>query len=289
MKEVIQVAKKDPSPWRQRETYHTDASIEYKGAGLSGDRSVTIVASTETRDRDGDILRVDGWVFSKRMPVLWGHDYSKLPIGKINKTVVRDKKLVCDVEFLPVGIYGQADCIFEMVKSGFITAASVGFIPLEYNPLPDGRGREFTKMELLELSLVTLPSNPDAEVLRTLREKGLSVAAIREVFPGEVGEFEFALENTERELEQFISALANDGKYLVSVLQKTAKLAELLRFPIAQIFPKTVEKGVEAVNAAMELINDKMRDLSNTVKLLGPVLKQLENNRMMVKKMKENR
>ena len=101
------MARKDENPWREKTVFHTDCAIQIKGEGLSGDRSVTILASTEAKDRDGDVILQSGWQIAKRTPLLWGHDYKSLPIGKINKARVSRNGLVIDTEFVPEGVLDQ--------------------------------------------------------------------------------------------------------------------------------------------------------------------------------------
>src|SRR5690606_10009508 len=58
----------------------------------------------------------------------------------------------------------EADMYRKLYKAGFMNSSSVGFIGKEW---VDGDGktspfRKFTKVELLELSLVSIPANPEA-------------------------------------------------------------------------------------------------------------------------------
>jgi phage head maturation protease len=50
-----------------------------------------------------------------------------------------------------------------MIRSGVVSAVSVGFLPIQATPLPKG-GSRFTKWELLEVSFVSVPCNPNAIV-----------------------------------------------------------------------------------------------------------------------------
>jgi hypothetical protein len=52
-----------------------------------GSRTRRFIASDETQDRMGDIIRVRGWKFDqfKANPVaLWGHDSDSFPIGRVH-------------------------------------------------------------------------------------------------------------------------------------------------------------------------------------------------------------
>jgi len=72
------------------------------------------------------------------------------------------------VEFADAATYPFADTIFNLYKGKFLRAVSVGFMPLEMpNRITDLEGNatggyEFTSQELLELSAVPIPANPEA-------------------------------------------------------------------------------------------------------------------------------
>lgn len=131
------------------------------------DRSVTMVISTNDVDRDGDIIEpsgIDLRNFKKNPVVLFAHNYREPPIAKAIDIRVEGNKLVSTTQFPEPGVYGLSDTIFNLLKGGFINAASIGFEVLESSPLPEGKGFHFTKTELLEWSFVPVPANPNALV-----------------------------------------------------------------------------------------------------------------------------
>ena len=140
------------------------------------DRVLEFVGSTEGQDRDGEVISVDGWDTKnyKKNPVfLWAHRYDQPPIGKSRKVWTDEGKLKFEVEFADKDTYEFADTIYRLFKGGFLKATSVGFVPKEWE---DGDGdkaprRTYKKQELLELSAVPVPSNPEALV--QAREAGL--------------------------------------------------------------------------------------------------------------------
>jgi len=130
-------------------------------------RSFWAVASTDAPDRFGDIVMQDGWILDKfkQNPVIpWGHDYSKPPVARAEEIFIEDSKLIFLAKFPAPGTYDLADTVFELYKQGFLKAFSVGFIPLDYEPNEHG-GLTYKKQELLEISAVTVPANPDALML----------------------------------------------------------------------------------------------------------------------------
>ncbi len=140
------------------------------------DRVLEFTGSTEEVDRDGETISAEGWDLKnyKKNPVfLWGHNYYNPPIGKALKVKAEDGKLNFKIEFADADTYAFADTIYRLYKGGFLNATSVGFIPKEWI---DGDGdkaprRAYIKQELLELSAVPIPANPNA--LQNAQEQGL--------------------------------------------------------------------------------------------------------------------
>jgi len=127
------------------------------------DNIVSVIASNDTKDRDGDVINPNGWElerFKQNPVILWSHNPSLLPIGKAKDVFVQDNQLRVDVEFAD---HEFAKEVEKLVGEGFINTTSVGFMPLEV----DEKTKTMSKQELLELSFVNVPSNPDAQVLRS--------------------------------------------------------------------------------------------------------------------------
>jgi hypothetical protein len=79
--------------------------------------------------------------------------------------------LVATISFPDQGISERADEILRLLKAGILGAVSIGFLPLEWEPIKGG-GLRFTRWELLELSVVSVPANPSALVT----ERSISLA-----------------------------------------------------------------------------------------------------------------
>ena len=130
----------------------------------------TFTASTAIVDSMGDTINQSGWKLDRFLMnpvILWGHDSSRLPIGRAVKTYFDDVgNLTLDVEFVPREVQAFAGIVRDHVKLGFIKAGSVGFQPLKWAWVENGErfGIDFDEQELLEFSLVTIPANPEALV-----------------------------------------------------------------------------------------------------------------------------
>lgn len=140
-----------------------EAKIE---AGES--RSVEFTISTAAVDRVGDTIAAAGWDlknYRKNPVVLWAHDSRSLPVARGLNVRVEDGALKASAEFTPAGVARFNDTVFEMVKSGFLNAVSVGFRPLKWAWTEDADRRygiDFMEQELLEFSIVPIPANPEA-------------------------------------------------------------------------------------------------------------------------------
>ena len=143
---------------------------------------VSAIVSNEEVDRDGDIIRVAGWDFTNfmKLPLLIAdHDY-KLDsvIGDWQEIkVVKTRKAVEGIAHYHINEGNVlADKGFKLAEKG-LAAFSVGFRPdmakakeLESDD-PWFMNFEFNGQELLEVSHVTIPSNPEA----LQRAKGLKL------------------------------------------------------------------------------------------------------------------
>ena len=146
-----------------------------------GERAVVSLISTATQDRDGEILDpkgVDLTHYKKNPVVGYAHDIyggmcsSPDPdkiIGK-GKVYLEDDKLMGEITFEPVEINEFADKILKKVDFGTLRATSVGFYSEgkgKYGKEKEAEGEEnetfyYAGQELLEFSIVNIPSNPEA-------------------------------------------------------------------------------------------------------------------------------
>jgi HK97 family phage prohead protease len=131
-----------------------------------GERQIRVIASDATPDRMGDVLEAKGCQlddFRQNPVMLAQHDADK-PIGRWPSIEVKNGRLEALGEFAPEGVSELADEYCRLAKAGIIRAVSVGFIPIEYEPRRGG-GYLFKRWDLLELSLVSVPANPNALVI----------------------------------------------------------------------------------------------------------------------------
>jgi HK97 family phage prohead protease len=114
----------------------------------------------------GDILEPGGCQLDgfRRNPIMLAQHDSNQPIGSWPSIQVNGGRLEALGEFAPEGVNAVSDEYCRLAKAGILRAVSVGFLPISYEPLRGG-GLRFTKWDLVELSLVSVPANPNALVI----------------------------------------------------------------------------------------------------------------------------
>ncbi len=134
------------------------------------------VLTSSRKDRDGDILRSEGAEVDPSMLLLWQH-VSTLPIGKMIKVLNQNKKSLKIISAI-VDMNKLCHDAAVMVDNG-MGRFSHGFRALEFEPILDKEGDpegfDVKSFEIMEESLVSVPSNVDAEteeVLLSLVEGG---------------------------------------------------------------------------------------------------------------------
>jgi HK97 family phage prohead protease/HK97 family phage major capsid protein len=143
------------------------------------------VLSDETPDRMEDIIASDGWDLSnfKKNPIALFNHKSDFPIGRWRGLRVEDKQLRGHLQLAPEGTSPRIDEIRKLIEAGILRAVSVGFRPIEHESLDKKNpfsGHRYTKSELVETSLVSVPANPNA--LAVAKSLQISPATLDLVF-----------------------------------------------------------------------------------------------------------
>lgn len=149
--------------------------------------TVEFVASDETLDCYGEIVRANGWLFdhfSKNAPFVDSHDYSTIEklLGQVAAWRVEKNQLIETVRYdMEPGSLGLK--AFKLVRDGFLKAVSVGFVPVvmvsKYDTNPGGLSAQVAELKLdgataaklravylkqqqIELSQCVIGANPNA-------------------------------------------------------------------------------------------------------------------------------
>lgn len=229
---------------------YTQADIKAKDGKIEG------IASTSVMDRQNEVVSVDGWDlknFKKNPVMLWGHDHSEPAIGKVTKIYFDGEGKKKSLKFQAVfqEVTEKARAIKKLVEDGIINSFSVGFKMLE------AEGDTITKQELLEISVVNVPANPDARLLaykslkddfddKTIKEIGIEVEDENTNQTEQFATFEAQLKETkeiaEKALESAESAVQG-LKHLNPLRSKHEVIAQ--RLALSKVIARTSDKLLE--------------------------------------------
>ena len=204
-------------------------------------------ASVDTKDRDGDVVvpkGIDTTNFEKNPIILYQHNRNS-PAGKAVNFKIDDKGLYVKCEVYK-DVNPQA---YYAVKSGVVTMFSIGFRGL------DGKYDEandtfyFTKTELFEISLVSIPANQDAkfELVKTPCGDGFCLAGkhLKEFpdIPKANKEEEQSYTKGSDMTEELLKELVAINKELLSAISQLNKEPEVAKED--NVVPEDTAKEVE--------------------------------------------
>ena len=205
---------------------------------------ITVVASDETKDRHGEIVKVKGWDlqnFKKNPTMLIGHNYQDLPVGKWNKTRVEEKELLVEPEFANTDKGNEVE---ELDKSGILPAVSVGFMVKKRNEEDPSIIEE---AELLEVSWVSVPANPSALIQSSY--KGYK--------------FDMKLDKEAKDIEKLLAHYREVLPEYRKLLKKLNKLYAIDVDGIDIKEGKQIENVMEKVLLGVEKLSKKKTDKAN--------------------------
>lgn len=176
--------KTDPSVTARKvgEKVKLNLTFEASKTKALGDGVLEAVITTSSIDRYNESIATDGIDVSAYMNnpvVLYGHDYSGLPIGKTLKLTQMKNKIKAQFE-LAVNEFPFAATVYALVQAGYLNAVSIG-----------GRVREWSEdyktilqMEMVEFSIVAVPANPEALITGKSFEEavGKSIETVEQEF-----------------------------------------------------------------------------------------------------------
>ena len=124
-------------------------------------RRFRVVASTEDSDRAWEIIKANWWDYKNFMknPVIIANHVYKIEniVGKATSIYVMDNQLIIEWVFSESNPLGKL--LADLYDEGMVKTVSVWFIPKSRD---ESNKRIITSAELLELSFVAVPCNPNA-------------------------------------------------------------------------------------------------------------------------------
>jgi phage head maturation protease len=235
-------------------------ATEVKHIEKDGKKFHRFLATDESEDRAGDIIRFAGWDtknFENNPVFMWAHDSGMPPIGR--GTLVKDKdsgSIFVDVEFASKE-FPFADVVERLVEAGFLKAVSVGFLPKKggmkerFDDEDNFIGIEFTGQELLEISAVPIPMHPGA--LNSLNDDQKALAQTKGLFSSKASGDEdfFILCDT---VKKSLALIRRDFK---DNSQSSGKMAE-------------------AVMTACQQLSHKIDEFGSTIKDFGEIMNKIK-------------
>jgi HK97 family phage prohead protease len=211
-----------------RDGYEKEKEYEEKENDL-----YTFVVSTPEVDRYGTIIvpsGIDYTAYLNNPIVLAQHDSDEWPIGRCLGFAMNGENLEATIQIECITEEGKK--LNKLINAGYVKAVSVGIIPKEYEEQTiDGQKVTiYTKSELVEFSVVSVPANRQAllkKSMKTLLQDSINkykkekrmltpeieakikdelLPAIKEAFVNEVINLGFSPEEAEASVNAFITA-----------------------------------------------------------------------------------
>tara|TARA_Y100000034_G_scaffold135536_1_gene207876 strand:- start:26063 stop:27400 length:1338 start_codon:yes stop_codon:yes gene_type:complete len=261
-------------------------------------------ASTTSLDRDRDEIAIDALKSANKQlktgestTVFFNHGWWDMPIGKVVESSVDDKGLLVKIEFVDTeGDENEVDLekIIRRISQGIIKTFSIGFRPLEkeniYEEDEDGFRKRIKTIikdiHLLEISVVSIPANPDARMTETSVKSFIS--SLKSSNSNSNGEEPAASVDTIRKTKKENAMDQNEIKALVQSELKS--VLETYFTAKAQEDEKTKQATeMTALKAEIEELKaGKVNDEADTEDE-NPMLKAIEELTASVTEMKESR
>jgi len=258
----------------------SELSDDFKASGVDASRILRFTISTAAVDRDRDTIDPQGWDlknFKKNPVVLWAHNYHEPPVARsIQHKIVEVKaagpdkssKLISTAEFMPQEMNEKSHMVHQMLKGGFLNATSVGFQPKEWVFNEERKGVDFSKQELLEYSIVPVPSNPEA--LIEARSAGINTGPYLEWCQKVLDEDGGGIWLPRKDIENMVLLL--NGKKIISVGMKVEEEVEEVVEKKPELEPEKVPEP-EVVVKAEEQIEALEEELFEIECLYFPISK----------------
>jgi HK97 family phage prohead protease/HK97 family phage major capsid protein len=213
---------------------------QQRAAPPPGGEPDEFVLSDGSVDRMGDVVEPSGWQLDRLKSdpvVLFNHNRDQI-VGRWTDVRVKDGKLLGRIVWAKSNKWPMGQYIRDLVREGVLRTVSVGFQPIAKEPLtkdasPHHGPFRFTKHELLECSIVSVPANPNALAL----SKDYPRDVLAEVFRKPAGSF-----------DELRTAHAKPGKSLVPTRTKMQT--------------QTIAQKIEAAQQNLKMLRDSLNDLA---------------------------
>lgn len=173
----------------QAESLYNELTTQQRALVDMGSTARSWIISTPERDRHRSVILPEGWeleAYRANPVILFQHNYDALPIGLSNGAKLTSKKQLRSVGvLLPPSEDPEVARIERRLELGLLRSASVGAVPREVAFVEDDNGDwwiEYRKTELVEWSIVSIPSNRSSmvEAARMAQAEGMNADTARD-------------------------------------------------------------------------------------------------------------
>lgn len=221
--------------------------------GEGNERRIKATINTRDVDAHGTILDPAGMIpIARPLSLLAYHDNER-PVGRIEFVDRRADSIVIEA------VIGDLE-IFELVRSGALSGVSVGFRVLEADWKADPP--RITKWELVEVSIVPVPSNPGARIEEIRSMQTSSGGAVVPYTPRVVREFSASAPaihhrgNPRFHLSSVLAAFIRDEPlrgFEAEAMRELANISDIpsrqgMRVPAALFQQRSLHYGARAVS-----------------------------------------
>ncbi len=163
------------APKCKRYDFTLDQAVVTKSAGNSGECIIEGYANTATRDRVGDVCLPES--FAKHLPtylknpvLLANHDWND-PCGVVLEAKITDKGL-----WIKARISDTRADIKTLIAEGCLRTLSIGYNEVLADYDEATKTKYIKELELLEISIVTVPANTEAMFTQAIAKTEPAVA-----------------------------------------------------------------------------------------------------------------
>jgi len=212
-----------------------------------------------TPDRVGDMIEKGAFNTPARVPMLFAHDQAQ-PIGvweSLTETAdglqVKGRLLVDDV--------ARAKEVRALVREGAVTGLSIGFVTKSASNRRGG-GRTISALDLHEISIVSIPAHPGAQI-QSIKEYSLDPVANENAptvedrvtaLETDVAEIKTSIGNVEKAAQRIETKMArpgaaNDNRFAANDNLEKKAFANFLRRGVERMDPMEVKALTVATEA----------------------------------------
>lgn len=206
-------------------------------------RIIDGIASTPTTDLMEDVVDPMGAEYDLPIPFLWQHESGESAIGHVIRAKPTSEGIPVRVQIerddVPGILKDRLDYAWRSIKKRLVRGFSIGFNPIESEPIKGSYGTYFKRWRWLELSAVTIAANPEAVIitaksLDTDNEPAASGTAPRSKSPGVTGTVKLIKPKPEgnvklnEQILAFVNTRAEKAARMETLMTKAGEAGETL-------------------------------------------------------------